>query len=553
MEDEGRKGNDMTGNTLRCLADAYQQSILATSSTPGNIPQMLTCAIRYEFESLIRRRRDVSDASDVLEDAQKKFIHMLDTLPPFLSPRAESLIARARKIMCDGPELSMNVDLTAGQVLPEQLHTLLQGTLWAVLMHSGADPDVLNRERKRTYPDKAPWFLCKKFFFVHQVAEKDGIVKQYHHFRFLRRYAGRLFARYSEVYLDPPDLQYTWRRMPPITDMHSNHGSTLVATTPKGIYVWGSCENGQLGVGEGRADVALEAIRHPVRLRFPACPDVAKYESNLPAWHKDRLVVGIHLTDDRSFLLTPVGLVVAGRNTNGFLGQFKDGRLFNQIALPSSFVPDTILSESYSVVLTSGSHQLIAGLNSYGQLGLGHCKDITGFQALPFHVDVIFGACEIEYSNFEEGDEDGLPVTDVCSVFLSGPRVLFAGEVPVCIAQARLLPGFSVGDVCSTATPLVFPCQPTSLFYDPYSTDSRLLCWTCGGQTHVSRHQFDTGLHEVLALPFEATELITGDGRPAFKDSGGKWFSVSFGGDVAKMSMDDLPMAEPKALYPLRL
>ncbi|KAG9392220.1 hypothetical protein J8273_5203 [Carpediemonas membranifera] len=56
-----------------------------------------------------------------------------------LKPTAQALLDRARSILADGPPLSMNVELAEGQELPVALHTLLQGTLWAVMMASGAN------------------------------------------------------------------------------------------------------------------------------------------------------------------------------------------------------------------------------------------------------------------------------------------------------------------------------------------------------------------------------------------------------------------------------
>ncbi|KAG9389439.1 hypothetical protein J8273_8731 [Carpediemonas membranifera] len=128
---------------------------------------------------------------------------------PHLKPTAQALLDRARSILTSGPPLSMNIELADGEELPSTMHTLNQGAVWACLLGGGANPDLENRvleEARRQQPRgtkvhnkirnaltpeaKCLWFLCRKFFFTLNVAEKDGESFQYvgyHH----RMYMGR--------------------------------------------------------------------------------------------------------------------------------------------------------------------------------------------------------------------------------------------------------------------------------------------------------------------------------------------------------------------------
>ncbi|KAG9396326.1 hypothetical protein J8273_2057 [Carpediemonas membranifera] len=203
-----------------------------------------------------------------------------------------------------GRQLSMNVELADGEDLPVALHTLNQGAVWACLVGGGANPDLWDRVQKKALSDgkkqshirrklraemhnkickdlipkglaptaKYLWFLCRKFFFSLNVAEKDGESYQYtvydrcyHH----RMYMGRLFM------LDTMHrTALTRARMPRALEVYS-HEITHIARTPKGLWGWGQNAYYQLGFkSSGFVD--------PTRLTFPACPKVAELEASLP-------------------------------------------------------------------------------------------------------------------------------------------------------------------------------------------------------------------------------------------------------------------------------
>ncbi|KAG9389940.1 hypothetical protein J8273_8627 [Carpediemonas membranifera] len=408
----------------------------------------------------------------------------------------------------------MNVELVAGQELPVALHTLNQGAVWACLVGGGANPDLEDRVleeaqeewphttrmhdkiRKALAPEaKCLWFLCRKFFFSLNVAEKDGECYQrpghdrcYHH----HMYMGRLFMLDTRHH-----TALTRARMPRALEVYSNTW-THIARTPKGLWGWGTNEEGQLGFKS-----ASNLFVNPTRLNFPSCPNIAALEASLPPWEKHRMVTAVSIYEYQTFILTPAGTVMAGNKANWFTGEADEDnrKLFNPVAVPSGFVPDHImhagLLNATTVILSMGDRQMISGRNDYGQLGLGHDDGMSGFVDLPFRVDRIITS-----------------ETRFFTVFLSGRQLLFAGEVPFHIAQSGLLPGFSERDKCLTATPLRFP-ERVKGFWGEYDR----MVWVTEGVTHYCHRG------NLTMVPIEATAFNVEDPL-RFCDSTGQWFKV---------------------------
>ncbi|KAG9393439.1 hypothetical protein J8273_3578 [Carpediemonas membranifera] len=298
----------------------------------------------------------------------------------------------------------------------------------------------------------------------------------------------------------------TRARMPRALEVYSAW-FTLIARTPKGLWGWGACYNGELGFqSSGFVD--------PTRLTFPACPKVAELEASLPPWEKHRMVTDLSMERWQTFILTPVG-IVAGADSTWYVGPVEEENrhLFHTVAVPAGFVPDHIMQDLYdTVILSMGDRQVISGDNRYGRLGLGHENEMTGFEELPFRVDRI-----IPDFSF--------------NVFLSDRQLLFAGEVPRPIAQSGLLSGYSEGDKCLTATPLRFRERVKGFFCD-YD-----LIWVTEGQTHM----YSRDKH--YSVPFEAT-IFGGrwvSGSWAFSITG-QWFEVTGVADgVAEMVECEAP------------
>ncbi|KAG9389954.1 hypothetical protein J8273_8641 [Carpediemonas membranifera] len=474
------------------LITAFRASLVVTASISGDIPCLIQCAYSRHFKKQMPSiHNDKGTSTPTSAPSLESLIAALSKLPP-LEPTAQALLDRARSILTSGPPLSMNIELADGEELPVAMHTLNQGAVWACLLGGGANPDLEDRVlkearkedprrteihdkiRKALTPEaKCLWFLCRKFFFSLNVAEKDGECYQrpghdrcYHH----RMYMGRLFMLDTRHH-----TALTRARMPRALEIYSNRISHI-ARTPKGMWGWGTSGRSQLGFQSFKFNA-------PTRLTFPACPNIAALEASLPPWEKHRMVTGVSIYEYQTFILTPVGTVMAGNKANWFTGEADEDnrKLFNPVAVPSGFVPD---------------HIMHVGPNDYGQLGLGHDDDMTRFVDLPFRVDRIM-----------------ISQTSYFSIFLSGRQLLFSGQVPDCIAQSGLLPGFSERDKCLTSTPLWFP-ERVKGFWGEYDR----MVWVTEGVTHYYEDENPT------MVPIEATAV---NGYPLrFCGSTGQWFKV---------------------------
>ncbi|KAG9396073.1 hypothetical protein J8273_2425 [Carpediemonas membranifera] len=494
------------------LIGAYQLSTTATARIPGDIPSLLQHAYYRNFNA---HMPTIHDAETTVTPASTTSLEYLITTIPPLEPAAQVLLDRARSILTSGPPLSMNVELAEGEELPAALHTLNQGAVWACLLGGGANPDLEDRVLERTREERADeteihekirkmltpeakclWFLCRKFFFSLNVAEKDGESYQsnvydvcYHH----RMYMGRLFM------LDTANhTALTRARIPRTLEVFSDK-FTHVARTPKGLWGWGDNSWCQLG------HEPIRWFQPPTRLTFPACPMVVELEATLPVWEKHKLVLDVVMYSQRVIILTPAGAVVAGQDCEMFAGTV-DETQFNPLAVPGGFVPDRIISDEGCVVISMGDRQLIGGRNDAGQLGLGYKCDMSGFTDIPFSVDRVVSKAAF-------------------NIYFCAGQILFAGEVDRMFPGAKLLPGFVWGDECLTPTPLRFPMRVKGLYYD-YSQ----LVWTSSGVTVVCDHEFKS-----YEVGFEASSFA-GD---QFQHHTGQWFKRVAGAGGAALTEAD--------------
>ncbi|KAG9397409.1 hypothetical protein J8273_0899 [Carpediemonas membranifera] len=388
----------------------------------------------------------------------------------------------------------MNVELAEGQELPAALHTLNQGAYLT---------KMYDKIYKALTPEaKCLWFLCRKFFFTWNVAEKDGESCQwnafgrcYHH----RMYMGRLFM----LCIDDYDTSFTRARMPRALEVYIEW-STYIDRTPKGLWGWGHNDVAHLGF-------KTSGFVDPTRLTFPTCPAVAELEASQPPWEKHMMVTDVSMKGYRTFILTPVGTVMAGFNAQRYVGPVDRAirNHFHPVAVPPGFVPDHIMQGSRVAILSMGDRQMISGSNWDGRLGLGHENWVTGFVDLPFRVDRVMSEWFF-------------------NIFLSGRQLLFAGMVLKHIAKSGLLPGFNQRDICLTPTPLRFPERVKGFFISRQE-----LIWVTEGKTHYCKHH-----EEPIILPFEATSFCKG----SFCNPAGQWFEASHGsGEVAEMKECEAP------------
>ncbi|KAG9396150.1 hypothetical protein J8273_2502 [Carpediemonas membranifera] len=296
------------------LIAAYQLSTAATARIPGDIPSLLAHAYSRHFHENMHSIRNAGSHSPPADTTMlESLIAMLSEIPP-LAPTAQVLLDRARSILADGPPLSMNIELAEGEELPVALHTLLQGTLWALLVESGADPDLEGTQPAETaysQADKLPWFLCRKLLLTCTVAAKDGVTAPSPSLSH-RLYAGRVF----EATKLPRHIKLTRVRVPPVVSLHCDRTS-VVAQTVKGLWGWGDpMQLGCMMPGE------RGLVSQPGRLRFAGCPELEDYEERLPTWEKHALVSDMSMVGQ------------------GFDG---DSR-FCPVALPDAFAPDRIMT-----------------------------------------------------------------------------------------------------------------------------------------------------------------------------------------------------------------
>ncbi|KAG9393025.1 WD domain, G-beta repeat [Carpediemonas membranifera] len=462
----------------QALVDAYRRSLAVTADIPGDIPTLLRHVYFRHVGGVMPSVQQPEVIKATPADLEE-LSALLNGIPP-LKPTAQALLDRVRTILTEGLPLSMNVELVEGQDLPVALHTLLQGTLWAIMMQGGANPDLTDESRNSMLygyedTDKALWFLCKKFFFTHQVAEKDGEVvfnsggdgifaSDCH-----RLYAGRVF----EVMVGFGDGKYELIRVPPIVRIFGMGTIGLIMLTPRGVYSF------------HRARETLVDERHPtdraewpVRVAFRHCPRVAEYEASLPVWHKHELVFDVGLTRSTCVLLTPAGAVSLG---NEWLVEqdysLEEICMFRPMPLPNDFIPTRVTMTGTGAILSTGDRQMIGG----DIATLGRRLPRGTFTDLHFRVDSASGNSHFTLLN-------------------SGSEVLFVGRSTPAVHASVLLPS-SIGrnDICADPTPLRFPEGTTSYHIDPF-----FVVITHSGFTDMYKESSVDGDWSVLTRTVEA-------------------------------------------------
>ncbi|KAG9392659.1 hypothetical protein J8273_6027 [Carpediemonas membranifera] len=356
--------------TARDMAKVMGQDI------PGDVEGMIIAAFTRHF------RRPIPEAEAPGYAAKEQLVYVLQHLPP-IETRSRVLIDRAIKTLTEGPILSMNVELEEGQDLPVAMHTLLQGTLWALLLASGADPDIgrtetIAQKHRINYSqsDKLIWFMCKKFFFTRQVAEKDGVtvhsVTQASPGKFTvyshRIYAGRFFylAIFWRMGFVGGVHKYSWGVMPPVVSAYGLGTQTVLLNTTKRLYGMDLSE--QFVWNDRKNHRPSNQTINPNRLTFANCPDIVKYTKSLPAWSKHELVSDVLFTNGLCLILTPVGTAAAGTRSKSLVGPLGTRLdmlpLFHMVSFPDGFTPDMALVEDDSVVFMQDDQHLILALGN---------------------------------------------------------------------------------------------------------------------------------------------------------------------------------------------
>ncbi|KAG9392555.1 hypothetical protein J8273_5560 [Carpediemonas membranifera] len=523
------------------LIGAVQVSSIATCEIAGDIPTLLCHAYSLNFREQIPSIRN--DGGIIYKSrgyTPEDLLTMLSELSP-LKPTAQALLDHARSILTNGPPLSMNVELADGEELPVALHTLLQGTLWAILLQAGADPDLTRTKKQAdvysisyTDADKHFWFLCKKFFFSLNVAEKDGEGSDgWNHSRL---YAGRLFN------IPPRSLRskkLSRVAVPSIVRLYGLGSEVQVMVTPHGVYgleqstrtiQFNEAERMNVRMNELVLDVRRFMPERPARVSFAHCPEVAKFEASLPPWQKDRLVVDSWY--DGYLLLTPVGIVAIGDVAKQLAGPSSfthNKKMYRPIALPHGFHPDSAMVEFDAVILTMGRRCVISGRNDHGQLGIGTKQPATSFTTFRYHVDRFL--CNYDFN-----------------LFFAERCALIAGLLPVFIAQSGLLPGHLAGEELLVPYPLCFR-RDTTRFY----CDSAFIAHVSSNETSFALEMFASGNLRFFnrTVPFEAVEgaISAFDLVVYLKTDRNEWVKIDLDDRYERMVIVD----EPEDCKPFKL
>ncbi|KAG9391264.1 hypothetical protein J8273_7538 [Carpediemonas membranifera] len=437
------------------LMSAYTCSLTVAADVTGDVPSLIRHAYSRHFESIMPSVQRSEPGEQSVASSCSELADLIARIPP-LSPSAQTHLDCASRALRGAAPVSMNFQLDAGDELPVALHTLLQGTVWAILMEAGADPDLERSESEAASvrvqykdADKCLWFLCKKFRFCHQVVEKDGVASST---VFKQLFKSSLFAgvcyhgRVFTIASFRVPARYSRLRVPPVVKLHGLGTAALLLVTVGGIYGIDYTEVGKAIQFDRLCERGMTA---PVRASLDHCPKVAEFEKGLPRWQKHKLAVDASIVScDCCVIMTPVGVVAAGTRVDTLVGidiPHDEQRSFHTVPMPTGFVPDHIMTVGSTIVFSMDDRQMIAGDNSSGQLGLGDDTYRLRPAPLPFRVDHVIST---GFTNF----------------YLSGASVLLAGNVDPLIAQTGLLPSRVYTESCHTATPLEFPKDPLQAF-----------------------------------------------------------------------------------------
>ncbi|KAG9395692.1 hypothetical protein J8273_2896 [Carpediemonas membranifera] len=426
------------------------------NETPGDVPGLLRNAL-----SRLNTKKDVVQPpyqlqlpdDYTLDNLRSDILEVMATAmsSSSLADRIlQSSLASAGGILSTGANLSMNIP---DNKLPTAIYTLLQTTIWAILMRAGADPaiDAVDddpTELDQTCPHedaeamkskaadrKIMWFMCKKFLSTAFAAERDGNNRRSLDDTVMC-YGGRLFTNEEEnvalVSAPSSERHFHRIRVPGVVDYRWANG--FLISTSQGLFAVGDNDSGRLGVlGERRL------VSTPARITFPAAPDVSAHEASLPRHRKHGLVIDMWLEWNHSVIRTPLGLLGAGSNSRTELHTDAHRRVLPSYIHLTSF---PACPESATVFVTVGSIGIkptIAvasnGLCVVRAQGL-RLPSLDHSGELPFHVD------RIHYVHGSSG---------IAAMFLNHATAILFGPVP------DLFVPFVGAELLGTPTPLSFP------------------------------------------------------------------------------------------------
>ncbi|KAG9392092.1 hypothetical protein J8273_6684 [Carpediemonas membranifera] len=391
------------------LAESIALADILTSNIPGNVPGVLRAAyVKLTDADAPELATDASQGDRSVTDLQGNLENICAQLPEFHA--ATSLVSSALVTLAH-PPTSINIE---GK-LPDALHTLMQGTIWAIMKQQ----------------DPSAWFLCRKFAFVDTEASKSNNAFDFHDRKtsmHLSSYQGRVIDMKAHTRVPiPPALRFFYCA-----------GKMALALTARGLYEFSGVDSYQ-------------------RVSFANAPAIAALEDRLPLWRKHEAITNVWHDKSCTFVLSPGGLAAKGWNNHGKLGVVTESfkvEQFSAVPMPEGVSLDestTITIAEFGVAIFTGKQCLVAGNNEYCQLGFDtNRQPQTQFKARPIAVD--------------PGDQ--LQWQTVRTIQTHGGEVFISGQVrglaiAACMEQSPV-------NILKTPTRVVFPMEVQSfgLFED---------------------------------------------------------------------------------------
>ncbi|KAG9395932.1 Regulator of chromosome condensation (RCC1) repeat [Carpediemonas membranifera] len=296
---------------------------------------------------------------------------------------------------------------------PPTFPELSSHTIWALLLAAEADPDLAASEviindtntgvAGYAAETRPLWFLSRQCFKALSDSLSNGkctyLFPERSTFRSLvalRLYGGRVFSCGANWYgftgLGLGQTIPTYRRVKvhAVQKIFTNKVGGVIAQTARGLYAWGDSSSGALGIGYADASV-------PTRVEFAEAPKLAALERTFGPWERSRAIHHVAMGRYHTFIVTRVGVAVAGLNYSNSLGagvdsprmrpKLSDAKLFIPVPLPPRFVPKYVIDRAGATVLRHRRVAVVVGDNTSGRLGIGPCFFAEKFTKIGLPVD----------------------------------------------------------------------------------------------------------------------------------------------------------------------
>ncbi|KAG9389672.1 hypothetical protein J8273_8972 [Carpediemonas membranifera] len=295
----------------------------------------------------------------------------------FICPAGKIYLQKASQLLSE----EMKRAPTLPRVLPPPpkgpfIHDLSKHLIWLIIMSANGRPALFSHKTHGTklhdfhqarcseWVLEPTWTMCKSF----RAAEQYGRIQV----------SGRTLSVYfvasdNGVFLSM-SLCDGYRRIacPRPRKWLVTPGGCILVTPQRGVFV-------------GSRDCILKP--RPIDLQF--CPNIGPKITRFAPWRRDECFLMVSSGERIMIILTTVGPLVFAtdriieRLAKPFNGQRPLPNRFYELAGPPGFTPRTLQPHGPLMFCDDGSTRYITGLNTSGELGLGHRSPVVGFVALP--------------------------------------------------------------------------------------------------------------------------------------------------------------------------